>query len=301
MTPQQETFRFMHYRSHAMTGQFKAASFAGVTLIHVVAASSPWFFSWQGLTAFFALLVATGQLGINLAFHRMLSHRSFRAARIVERCLAVLGTLALQIGPISWVGNHRYHHKEADRPLDPHTPFAGFAWAHFFWTFYSHPELPDLRNRARYAPELAADPFYRNLERHFLALNGLLFTALFLVGWLAGGPILGASLFVWGGCLRVVAIWHMTFIVNSVNHLWGYRSYETADNSRNNLWVSLVAFGEGWHNNHHAEPRSAAHGHTRFEVDICYLIIRAMEFTGFFRDVIRPRCWRLPPQRDSGG
>ncbi len=84
MTPQQETFRFMHYRSHAMTGQFKAASFAGVTLIHVVAASSPWFFSWQGLTAFFALLVATGQLGINLAFHRMLSHRSFRAPRIVE-------------------------------------------------------------------------------------------------------------------------------------------------------------------------------------------------------------------------
>ena len=94
MTPQQAPFRFMRYRSHAMTGQFKAASFAGVALIHVVAATAPWFFSWQGLIAFFALLVATGQLGINLAFHRMLSHRSFRAPRIVERCLAVLGTLA---------------------------------------------------------------------------------------------------------------------------------------------------------------------------------------------------------------
>ena len=170
MTPQQETFRFMHYRSHAMTGQFKAASFAGVTLIHVVAASSPWFFSWQGLTAFFALLVATGQLGINLAFHRMLSHRSFRAARIVERCLAVLGTLALQIGPISWVGNHRYHHKEADRPLDPHTPFAGFAWHTSFGRSTAQPantQLSQIQHRC--APRAGC-------KTRFIAISNAIFS-----------------------------------------------------------------------------------------------------------------------------
>ena len=168
--------------------------------------------------------------------------------------------MAFQIGPISWVGNHRYHHKEADQLLDPHTPLAGFAWAHFLWTFYGHPELPDLERRTRHARDLAQDPFHRALERHFLFLNLLLFAALFAGGCLVGGPGLGASLLVWGGFLRVVAIWHATFLVNSVNHLWGYRNYETADNSRNNVWIALLVCGEGWHNNHHAEPRSAATG-----------------------------------------
>ncbi len=278
--------------THAGSGGLKWASLAAVVLIHLLAATAPLCVTGPGVVAFAILYLITGQLGINLGYHRLLSHRSFRTPRTVERGLALCGTLALQIGPISWVGNHRYHHKEADRSLDPHTPLAGLAWAHFLWTFYGHPELPDLASRMRYARDLARDPFLRALERHFLVLNLLLFAGLCVGGGLVGGPRLGVSLLVWGGCLRVVAIWHATFIVNSVNHLWGYRNYETADNSRNNVWISLLVLGEGWHNNHHAEPRSASHGHRALEFDLAYAQIRLMETLGLARNVIRPRCWR---------
>src|SRR4051794_26156787 len=165
--------------THAASGGLEWGSFAGVVLIHLLAATAPLCVTWPGVVAFATLYIATGQFGINLGYHRLLSHRSFRTPRAVERGLALCGTLALQIGPISWVGNHRYHHKEADRPLDPHTPLASFAWAHFFWTFYGHPVLPDLERRTRYARDLARDPFHRALERHFLALNLLLFAALY--------------------------------------------------------------------------------------------------------------------------
>lgn len=278
--------------THARSGGLKTCSAAAVVLIHVVAATAPFYATWPGVMAFAILYLVTGQLGINLGFHRLLAHRSFRTSRTVERGLALFGTLALQIGPISWVGNHRYHHIEADRPLDPHTPLAGVAWAHFFWTFYGHPVLFDLERRTRYARDLARDPFHLALERHFLAINLLVFAALAAGGWAAGGPRLAASMLVWGGCLRVVATWHATFIVNSVNHLWGYRNYDTVDNSRNNLWISLLVCGEGWHNNHHAEPRSAAHGHLTFEFDSAYAMIRLMEALGLAWGVIRPSCWR---------
>jgi fatty-acid desaturase len=276
------------YATQARRGEFKVGYFLIVVAVHSLAAAAPWCFTDPGLVAFLVLYFLTSQLVINLGYHRLLSHQRFRVHLIVERCIALLGTLALQGGPISWVGNHRYHHKEADHSLDPHTPLAGLAWAHFLWKFYTHPELPDLDHRSRYARRLARDPFLRFCERKSEALNVLQVGGLIAAGWLAEGPRLALSLLVWGWALRIAVIWHMTFVVNSVNHRWGYRSYETRDNSRNNIWISILVFGEGWHNNHHADPRSAAHGHRRFEFDLGYVIIALMEWTGLAWRVIRP-------------
>ena len=201
---------------------------------------------------------------------------------------------SLQIGPISWVGNHRYHHREADRSLDPHTPLAGFAWAHFLWTFYGHPVLPDLERRTRSARDLARDPFYRTLERHFLALNLLLFAALLAGGWFVGGPHLGASLLVWGGCLRVVAVWHATFLVNSAAHVFGRRRFDTNDTSRNSVFVAVATMGEGWHNNHHHDPNAARQGRRWFELDPTYGVLRVLQWLGFVWDLRAPRGDRGP-------
>jgi stearoyl-CoA desaturase (delta-9 desaturase) len=276
------------YPTHARPGDLKVGYVAAVVAVHGLAAVAPWHFTGPGLIAFVVLFFLTGPVGINLGFHRLLSHRSFRVHPNMSRCFALLGTLALQGGPISWVGNHRYHHKEADRPLDPHTPLAGFAWAHFTWAFHVHPRLPDREHKARYAPDLVKDRFLRFCEEQFIALNVLQVAILLGAGWLAGGPGPAASILIWGWALRVAFTWHMTFIVNSVNHLWGYRNYETPDNSRNNVWISLLVFGEGWHNNHHADPRSAAHGHRRFEFDMGYAMIRLMEALGIAGCVVRP-------------
>jgi fatty-acid desaturase len=289
MPPKRSQLARSSFPTHCRPGDLKASYVVTVVAMHLLASTAPWHFSVPGLIAFVVLFFLTGPVGINLGFHRLLSHRSFRLHPNITRCFALLGTLALQGGPISWVGNHRYHHKEADRQLDPHTPLAGFAWAHFTWAFHLHPVLPDLEHKMRFARDLATDPFLRICEDHSVAINVLQVAILAGAGWLAGSPELAASLLVWGFALRVVMTWHMTFIVNSVNHLWGYRNYETPDNSRNNVWVSILVFGEGWHNNHHADPRSALHGHRGFELDLGYAFIRVMEILGIASRVIRPR------------
>ena len=152
----------------------------------------------------------------------------------------------------------------------------------------------------KYTPDLLRDPFYRFLERHvvwlwiFVIHAALFFLGGFLVGWaststLIGGLQLGLSMFVWGVIVRLVYSWHATWAVNSIGHLWGYRNYDTADNSRNNWLVTLITNGGGWHNNHHGDPRSAAHGHHRWwEIDLVYLTIRFLQMVGLARQVIQP-------------
>ena len=123
------------------------------------------------------------------------------------------------------------------------------------------------------------------------------FGAGFLIGWPMGGTPMdgiqfGASLMVWGVFVRTVLTWHITWSVNSVTHVWGYRNYETDDNSRNNLLVGLLSNGEGWHNNHHADQRAAAHGHKWWEFDVTWLTIRFLEKLGLVKNVVRPKAWK---------
>jgi fatty-acid desaturase len=245
--------------------------------IHALALTAPWYFSWSRLGLVIVLLWVSCSLGICLAYHRLLTHRGFRLWKPLEYLFTVFGTLASEGGAITWVAMHRIHHAQSDRPgRDLHTPKDGFWWSHFGWIITRGERKRDeLENR--FAPELVADPFHRMLDRLHLVPNILLGFALY--AWDGWGAV------VWGSFLRIALGVNATWFVNSAAHVWGYRTYETPEGSRNLWWVGLVAWGEGWHNNHHAFQRSARHGLAWWELDPTWLAIRSLQALGLARDV----------------
>ncbi len=274
----------------------------GIAGFHLLAllACLPWLFSWSGLAWAVAGLYLFGTLGINIGYHRLLTHRGFACPRWLEHGLSVLGACCWQGTPLNWVAVHRMHHQHSDGAGDPHSPRRSFLWSHMGWFLIYDPALYDLSTYDRYARDLFLDRFNKWLERPrvWRTIHAAQWAAFFLAGatvgalttWTPWGALrLGLSWLVWGVFVRTVAVWHITWSVNSVTHLWGYRNFDTKDGSRNNWLVGLVSNGEGWHNNHHAEPRCAAHGRRWFELDVSYLTIRALELVGLARDVVRPR------------
>ncbi len=259
----------------------------GAVLIHIGAIAAPFFFSWSGLAVCILLLFMTAQVGLSLGFHRLLAHKSFRTSTTVTRILALLGTLAHQAGPVTWVAIHRVHHKYADRELDPHTPRKSLAWAYFMWAFVPDPRFCEEGLRAL-ADDVATDPFLLFLDRNQYGVCVLCFLTLFFLGYGMGGLYLGGSLVLWGGCVRTVYVWHAVFLINSLGHLSGYRNYATPDNSQNSPLIFLVALGEGWQNNHHAFPSSAGQGHRVFEFDPIYMLIRVLGKLGLVTSIIPP-------------
>ncbi|MEE9275657.1 MAG: fatty acid desaturase [bacterium] len=260
-----------------------------IGLIHLGAflAFLPEFYSTSGLVLFFALYVATGLFGVTLCFHRLLTHRSFQTYKWVEYLLTYCACLALQSGPIEWVSTHRIHHKEADQEPDPHSPLVNFLWAHAGWLFVTFPDCQSYGEYSRFAKDLGRDPVQRFFDIFCFPIYATTTVLIYFAGELYGG--LGLSWVVWGMLARTVVLWHSTWFVNSASHLWGYRNYETDEDSTNNWWVSLLAFGEGWHNNHHADQRSAAHGQRWFELDLTYLVIRLMGRVGLAWRILEPR------------
>jgi len=269
------------------------------SVYHVLALAAmlPWLFSWTGLVLFLFGFYVYGTLGINLCYHRLLTHRSFKCPLWLEHCLSILGVCCLQDTPARWVAVHRMHHQHSDEPSDPHSPLAGFFWGHMGWLLLSNKELERTQLYEHYSRDLLRDRFYRNLERRLrwvwinLAQWVLYFTVGFVIGlstgsWLDGVQF-GLSLLIWGVILRTVAVWHITWSVNSVTHLWGYRNYETDENSKNNVLIGLLSNGEGWHNNHHAQPRCAAHGHKWWEFDVTWLTIWVLQKVGLAWDVVQ--------------
>lgn len=246
--------------------------------IHLGVLWAPATFSWPALAVAALLHYVLGGWGICLGYHRLLTHRSFRTPRWLEYLLAVFGVLSLQGGPITWVADHRIHHGHSDEQRDPHSPQESFLWGHMLWMLY--PQRRSLEERARCTPELWGNPFYRFLERWQLALQLPLAALLWGVG---GWPFVVYGIFV-----RLVAVYHCTWLINSACHRWGYRNFTTTDDSRNLWWVALLTWGEGWHNNHHAIPTSARHGLRWWEVDPTFLVIRLLEAFGLARDVERP-------------
>ncbi len=260
-----------------------------IGLIHVGAAAAVLCFTWQGLLAAVVLGLLTGCLGVCLGYHRLLTHRSFQTFPLVRRILAVLGTLAGEGPPITWTAVHRKHHHYADKEGDPHSPHDGAWWSHMLWLF-PRPRDPSWRRTVeRYGKNLLKEPFLHLLDKTFLLWHFALGAALFATGWLVWDWYTGVSLLVYGMFLRLAYVLHVTWLVNSASHMWGYRNYETPDDSRNLWWVGLLAYGEGWHNNHHAAPNSARHGRRWWEFDATYLIICAMESVGLAWDVVRRR------------
>jgi fatty-acid desaturase len=274
---------------------------AGIATVHLLAlfALVPWFFTWTGVVVAFLGLQFFGTLGIGLCYHRMLTHRSIECPKWLEHTFAVIGLCCLQDTPARWVAIHRQHHHQADEEPDPHSPLVHFLWAHMGWLVFKNRDTTRLRIVSRYARDIMRDPFYSWLERNFNWVRIVLasWAAFFIAGFIAelfiGGGVLdalqfGLSLLVWGAFARTVLVWHVTWSVNSVTHLWGYRNYETKDSSRNNLIVGFLTNGEGWHNNHHADPLSAKHGHRWWELDVTWLTIRLLMVLGLAREVVTP-------------
>jgi len=248
--------------------------------------AAPFTFSWSGLAVCVILYLMSG-FGVTLVFHRLLTHRSFRTPKWFEYLLTTIGCLANQGGPLQWVAIHRVHHRHSDTDGDPHSPRHGVWWAHMLWWFPYVPDLDDKESYHRYVKDLARDPVHRWLDRFHYVPSLILAGLLFLVGELWLGE--GLSWLVWGMIVRTTALLHATWLVNSATHLWGYRSHATGDDSTNLWWVALFSLGEGWHNNHHAFPRSARHGLRWWEIDVTYYVIRMFSWVGLASQIHLPR------------
>ena len=254
--------------------------------MHLLALAAPFYFTWSGLAICLALCWITGGLGICLGYHRLLTHGSFTTWPVVRFFCAFLGGISGEGSAIVWVANHRKHHAFSDHDGDPHTPRDGGLWSHILWLFPARSAEEIAAHVKRWAPDLDRDPGMQFLHKTFLLWHFIIGATLLGAGWALYGRDTGISWLVWGLAVRMLYVFHVTWFVNSATHMWGYRNYETDDDSRNLWWVGLLAFGEGWHNNHHAFQRMAKHGHRWWEVDVTYWAILAMEKLGLAWNVV---------------
>lgn len=276
--------------------------YAGTILaVHLLAllALLPQCFSWVGVLVMVVGIHVFGQ-GVTIGYHRLLTHRSFKTLPWVEHGFAILGMCCLEDSPARWVAVHRIHHAHSDEQPDPHSPLVTFFWSHFGWLMVNNRDAQSLNSLGTYAKDLLRDPFYMWIEKHPWLLMGIglaqipfFFLLGSVIGWVGWGSEaalpLAASVVVWGVFVRIVAVWHVTWSVNSLAHMFGYRNHETGEGSRNNWFVALVSVGEGWHNNHHACPSSASVQHRWWELDISYYEIRLLESLGLAWDIVTPR------------
>jgi len=271
--------------------------------VHLAAALVliPSLFSWSGLVLALVGTHLFGMLGINICYHRLLTHRSLAVPRWLEQTLATIAVFSLEDSPVRWVATHRLHHAHSDAAADPHSPVHGISWAHTGWLVRPAPDRRTLAFFDRYARDVLAVPYYRWFEKRPMRVLWVYLAQIplfALAGWLFGlacgdtpaqATLLAGSWVVWGVLLRTVLVWHQTWCVNSLSHLFGYRNYETGENSRNNWLVALLAAGEGWHNNHHHDPVSASVQHRWWEIDITYYVILLLARLGLARDIVLPR------------
>lgn len=248
-----------------------------MAVLHAGAIAALFFFTWKILAATIVIYWMTTGLGISMGYHRLHTHRSYKVPVGLEYFFAVCGALTLEGGPISWVATHRIHHQNSDLPGDPHSPNEGAWWAHAGWLLTGESNHNNTRVMSKYAPDLAKDRFYIWLNNYHWVPTFALAFLLFAIG--------GLPLMLWGVFFRVVFGLHATWLVNSATHMWGGRRFATRDNSRNNWWVALMTFGEGWHNNHHAHPTSARHGLAWYEFDPSWIQIKILKFLGIAKSV----------------
>ena len=275
----------------------QAASMRGIDWARVVpfialhlACLAVFWTGWSATALLTALaLYAVRMFAITGFYHRYFSHRTFRASRAMQLAFAVLGATAVQRGPLWWASQHRHHHTHADGEHDAHSPLRhGFLWAHLGWFLARE----NFATRGELVKDLAIYPELRFLDRFDVVVPLALLALLYGTGeWLAHAhPALvtdGAMLVAWGFCISTVALYHATFTVNSLAHTIGRRRYATRDDSRNSVWLALLTFGEGWHNNHHHFPGSARQGFYWWEIDPTYYGLHLLARAGLIRD-LRP-------------
>jgi stearoyl-CoA desaturase (Delta-9 desaturase) len=282
-----------------MTRPQRAVNLVAVILPFVafVAAIAVFWGRWvdaSDLIAFAVMYVIAG-FGVTVGFHRLLTHRSFQTYKPVEYAFAAAGSMAVQGPVIDWVADHRKHHAHADEEGDPHSPHVDFedGWrgalrglfhAHMGWLFVTQGQA----RRRKYAPDLLEDRGMRALSRGFPLLVLLGLAIPFAIGLALNQTLAaGLSALLWGGLVRIFLQHHITWSINSVCHFFGRRRFDIEDHSTNVFWLALLSFGESWHHNHHAFPRSARHGLRWWEIDISALLIGALERLGLAWNVTR--------------
>ncbi|XP_023526679.1 palmitoyl-monogalactosyldiacylglycerol delta-7 desaturase, chloroplastic-like isoform X1 [Cucurbita pepo subsp. pepo] len=269
-------------------------------ILHILCIFAPFHFNWRAFWVSFALYVITG-LSISVSYHRNLAHKSFELPKLLEYFFAYCAAHALQGDPIDWVSTHRCHHQFVDTERDPHSPVQGFWFSHILWLFDSYTLTKRVcpkyftnfkkiersiiiwfskHGRPDNVRDLEKQAFYRFIHKTYLLHHVAFAVLLYEVG--------GLPFLIWGMCVRIVVLLHITFMVNSVCHIWGKRRWNTKDLSKNNWLVGLLAFGEGWHNNHHAFEYSARFGIEWWEYDPGWYVIRFLQAIGVATQVKLP-------------
>ena len=257
--------------------------------------------NWSDV-AVFTVMYAISGLGITVGFHRLLTHRAFQTHRWMEYAFAIAGSLAVQGRVIDWVADHRKHHAHTDEEGDPHSPHAGqgagirgalrgLYHAHVGWLFSEQGRArPD-----KYARDLFEDRGMRRIHRNFHWIVLVTFAIPFVLGLALTQSLHGAlTALLWGGLVRVMLLHHVTWSINSVCHFFGRRRFATDDHSTNVFWLAPLSFGESWHHNHHAFPRSAFHGLRPWELDFGALLVRALRRAGLIWNVVE-----ITPERQA--
>jgi stearoyl-CoA desaturase (delta-9 desaturase) len=229
-------------------------------------------------------------LGITIGYHRLATHQAFKAHPIVRAFWYMVGSMGVEGPVIEWAQKHDEHHRYSDKPGDPHSPLEGFWHAHIGWMLGSYRAKPE------YAQHLNSDPVAKWFSKTFLAWVVISLLVPFTIGYVVGGSMKAAWMaFIWGGLVRVFYVHHVTWSINSMCHLFGSREFETSDQSRNNPIFGWLAFGEGWHNNHHAFPNAAIQGFKWWQFDLSGIIIRLMETYCLVWDVV----WISPDRQED--
>ncbi|KAI3774353.1 hypothetical protein L1987_48905 [Smallanthus sonchifolius] len=264
---------------------------SGILFLHVLALFAPSTFSWDAFWKALLFYFLSGMLGITMCYHRLLAHHSLKLPKWLEYACAYLGVQAIQRDPIYWVSIHRYHHQYVDLEKDPHTPTYGFWFSHMGWLFDSSYIMEKYQERKN-VEDLKSQAFYTFIKRSYMwHIFG--FAAL-VYAW-GGFPYL-----VWIMGVRTTWFHHATFLVNSACHIWGKRAWNTGDLSRNNWWVAMATFGEGWHNNHHAFEYSARHGLEWWQIDVTWYMIWLLKSVGLATNVKLPtQAHKLKKLHDS--
>ena len=251
---------------------FGTLSFWGVHLLCLAALALPFQISDVVLCIglyYLRMFFITG------GYHRYFSHRTYQTSRPFQFFIAFMAMTSSQKGVLWWGAHHRFHHQHSDQDQDVHSPKKGFWWSHAGWI------MSDLHEETDYSKiqDFAKYPELVWLNRHWTVPAFMFALATYLLGGIHG--------FVWGGVISTVLLWHGTFTINSLSHVWGSRRYETTDTSRNNFILSMITLGEGWHNNHHRFPGTTRNGFFWWEIDITYYVLKIFSVLGLV--------WNLRP------
>ncbi|XP_050943368.1 palmitoyl-monogalactosyldiacylglycerol delta-7 desaturase, chloroplastic-like isoform X2 [Cucumis melo] len=245
--------------------------------LHALCIFAPFHFTWSAFWVAVVLYSITGLFGITISYHRNLSHKSFKLPKWLEYLFSYCGVQAFQGDPIDWVSTHRCHHQFVDTDNDPHDSNQGFWFSHITWVLDSYNLTKKVCDNVK---DLEKQIFYTFIHKTYLLHPIALAVLLYMVG--------GLPFVLWGMCVRIVMSYHAIFMVNSVCHKWGKKQWNTTDLSRNNWWVSLLTFGEGWHNNHHAFEYSARYGLEWWQLDFAWYVIMFLKAIGVATDVKLP-------------